>query len=210
MLPQAIQGYLSEGRISEGHARPLMMLNDRPEEQTVLAKEILLKRLTVRESEALARRVAQDKVSSRHKIDPEILELERSLTEKLGTRVTIEPREVGGRLVISFFNASDLATLLEAMRVDTELRDVSVFNGDPSAPKADLVHETHVDESTAGVVPDPSYPAPEQVEGKPEVFLEGVFGVSTETTTPIPEHKAPPAQKTEEEPNLYTIRDFCI
>ena len=175
MLPEAIQGYLSEGRISEGHARPLMMLNDRPEEQTVLAKEILLKHLTVRESEALARRVAQDKVSARHKIDPEILALERSLTEKLGTRVTIEPREVGGRLVISFFNASDLAALLDAMRVDRELGTNPVFDGVPSAPKSDLMPETHLSpdaeqagEVSIGVVPDTDYPLPEQSEEKDE------------------------------------------
>ena len=128
-LPENMLTYLAEGRISEGHARPLMMLNDRPEEQAVLAKEILLRKLTVRESEALARRAAQDKVSAKHKINPEILELERSLTERLGTRVTIEPREVGGRVVISFFSPDDLESLLKAIQVEREgaMRSDNVF-----------------------------------------------------------------------------------
>lgn len=140
LLPEAILGYLAEGRISEGHTRPLLMLNDKPEEQAVLAKEILLKKLTVRESEALARRSAQEKVSAKHKINPEILELERKLTEKLGTRVEIEQKEVGGKLVISFFSADDLSELLNTMQFENNSSSFSnVFNGNPSAPKENLV-----------------------------------------------------------------------
>jgi ParB family chromosome partitioning protein len=140
LLPEAILGYLAEGRMSEGHTRPLLMLNDKPDEQAVLAKEILLKKLTVRESEALARRSAQDKVSAKHRIDPEILSLERKLTEKLGTRVQIEQKEVGGKLVISFFSAEDLSELLNNMRLQNEERGSisKAFNGNPSAPMENL------------------------------------------------------------------------
>jgi ParB family chromosome partitioning protein len=194
-LPQAIQSYLNEGRITEGHARPLMMLNDRPAEQTVLAKEILLKKLTVRESEALARRVAQDRVSAKHKIDPEILALERSLTERLGTRVTIEPREVGGRLVISFFNASDLQALLDAMQIEREKEMASVFNGIQEAGKNEAAEAE--DPLAVGVIPDPSLPQPEPTP------------VTTEALPVSP--ATPPAQAPQEDDSrLYSIRDFSI
>jgi len=119
-LPEAILAYLSEGRISEGHTRPLLMLSNKPEEQMVLAREVVMKKLTVRETESIARRSAQDRVSERHKIDPGIISVEQALTERLGTRVTIEPREVGGRLVISFFSAEDLQALMDTMRVEDE------------------------------------------------------------------------------------------
>lgn len=136
-LPDFILTYLSEGRIVEGHTRPLLMLSDRPEEQSVLAKEILLKRLTVRESETYARRIAQDRVTARHRIDPVILNLERKLTERLGTRVQIEQREVGGKLVINFFSAEDLSTLLENMRFEEERESVAgMFDGNRMVPKA--------------------------------------------------------------------------
>ncbi len=140
MLPDEILGYLAEGRIAEGHTRPLLMLKDKPEEQMVLAKEILLKKLTVRESEALARRSAQDRVTKRkYKVNPEILELERKLTEKLGTRVQIEQKEVGGKVVISFFSADDLSNLLNNMRLEEESsRITNSFNGNPDAPAEDL------------------------------------------------------------------------
>lgn len=139
LLPEGILGYLAEGRMSEGHTRPLLMLNDKPEEQSVLAKEILLKKLTVRESEALARRSAQDKVTAKHKINPEVLELERKLTEKLGTRVQIEQREVGGKLVINYFSAEDLFALLTTMQLENNPSGTNpVFNGNPNAPTDDL------------------------------------------------------------------------
>jgi hypothetical protein len=172
-----------------------MMLNDRPAEQTVLAKEILLKKLTVRESEALARRVAQDRVSAKHKIDPEILALERSLTERLGTRVTIEPREVGGRLVISFFNASDLQALLDAMQIEREKEMASVFDGIQEAGKNEALEVE--DPTVAGVVPDPSLPQPEP---------SPVTTIPTEALPVSP--VTPPAQ--EDDSRLYSIRDFSI
>lgn len=128
-LPEEVQGYLAEGKMVEGHTRPLLMLNDKPEEQRVLVKEILLKHLTVRESETLARRAAQDKVSDKHKINPEILSLERKLTEKLGTRVQIEQKENGGKVVISFFSAEDLSSLLDNMKFEEGHTVADVFNG---------------------------------------------------------------------------------
>jgi hypothetical protein len=150
-LSEEILQYLVEGRISEGHTRPLLMLVSKPEEQKVLVKEILLKKLTVRETESIARRIAQDRVTAKHKIDPEILSVERVLTEKFGTRVTIEPREVGGRLVISFFSAQDLQALLDSMRVTDERAMVpTVFaqndqmvasTGDMRAPELVLAQE---------------------------------------------------------------------
>ena len=149
-LPDSILQYLSEGRISEGHTRPLLMLKDKPDEQAVLAKEILLKKLTVRESEALARRSAQDRVTPKYKINPEILSLEKKLTEKLGTRVQIEQKEVGGKLVISFFSAEDLATLLDNMRLESERNQVTrTFDGSPTAPKENLSSTTNVFENKA-------------------------------------------------------------
>jgi len=47
-LPEEMIKALEEGKISEGHTRPLLMLVDRPAEQLVLFKEIITKKLTVR------------------------------------------------------------------------------------------------------------------------------------------------------------------
>jgi len=109
LLPLPIQQALSEGKITEGHTRPLLMLADRLPEQETLFKEIMLRRLTVRDTESIARRIAFDRVRKKEYIyAPEILEMERELTEALGTRVAIEPKEHGGKLSIDFMNEDDL------------------------------------------------------------------------------------------------------
>ena len=46
--------------------RPLLMLVDHPEEQTVLFKEIMYKKITVREAESLARKIATDRVRKKN------------------------------------------------------------------------------------------------------------------------------------------------
>ncbi len=112
LLPQTMQDALSEGKISEGHTRPLLMLADRTAEQEVLFREIMLKRLTVRDTESIARRIAFDRVRKKEYLySPEILSMERELTEALGTRVAIEPKEHGGKLSIDFMSEDDLRVL---------------------------------------------------------------------------------------------------
>ncbi|HRH22560.1 MAG TPA: ParB/RepB/Spo0J family partition protein [Candidatus Paceibacterota bacterium] len=112
-LPEYILQALSEGKITEGHARPLMMLCDRPDEQSTLFKEIVFKKLTVRETEGIARRIAVEKVRKvERKFDPEIVELENKVSQSLGTRVAIEHKQQGGKITISFFSDDDLKNLL--------------------------------------------------------------------------------------------------
>ena len=112
-LPQDILDGLSQGKISEGHSRPLMMLNDRPMEQSVLFKDIMYRKLTVREAEEAARHIAKEKVRKKMRaMDPEMAQVAKELTETLGTHVEIESRSVGGKVVIDFFSKDDLAQII--------------------------------------------------------------------------------------------------
>ncbi len=113
LLPEEILGALTAGKITEGHTRPILMLSDRPQEQLTLFKEVMFKKLTVREAESIARRIAYDKVRKKDLIiDPETIEMEDKLTENLGTRVQIDRREVGGKITIDFFSNEDLIQIL--------------------------------------------------------------------------------------------------
>jgi ParB family chromosome partitioning protein len=88
MLPQEMLDALAKGLITEGHTRPLLMLVDKPEEQATLFKEMLLRKMTVREAESISRRVAYDKVRKKQTfITPEVVEMEEGLAESLGTRI---------------------------------------------------------------------------------------------------------------------------
>lgn len=118
-LPEHILTALSEGKITEGHTRPLMMLVDRPEEQETLFKEIIYKKLNVREAEGIARNIAVER--ARKLLDHELIEIESQFKEKLGTRVRIEKREEGGKVTIDFFNKDDLRALLERIAVEHSL-----------------------------------------------------------------------------------------
>ncbi|MEK7567582.1 MAG: ParB/RepB/Spo0J family partition protein [Patescibacteria group bacterium] len=123
-LPPEILEAVSMGKISEGHTRPLLMLADRPQEQQVLFKEIMYKKLSVRETENSARRTAFDRVRKKEYIvDPEIADLEQQFVESLGTRVKIEKRDNGGQLIIDFFTAEDLKNIYNALKT-TDIKSV--------------------------------------------------------------------------------------
>jgi ParB family transcriptional regulator, chromosome partitioning protein len=118
-LPQAILDALEQGKISEGHTRPLLMLQDRQEEQITLFKEMLMRKMTVREAEGIARRIAYDKVRKKDRFfDPDIADMEGRLAESLGTRVHIEKKEVGGKILIDFFSYEELQNILKLLEKD--------------------------------------------------------------------------------------------
>lgn len=122
-LTDEMQQALSEGKISEGHTRPLLMLIDKPDEQAVLFKEIILKKLNVRDAEQISRRIAVERIRKHDRAyDPEILELEKQASARLGTRVQIEPREVGGRVSIEFLSEEDLRKILSMLNREEEER----------------------------------------------------------------------------------------
>jgi len=116
-LPDEILIAVSEGKINEGHTRPLLMLIDRPEEQKVLFQDIILRKMNVREAELAARKIAIERVRKFNaSLDPEICALEEKFTESLGTRVKIEKKESGGKLMIEFFSNDDLQDILDMLQ----------------------------------------------------------------------------------------------
>jgi len=115
ILPQAMLDAVVSGQITEGHTRPLLMLMDRPPEQETLFQDIISKRITVRDAENIARRIAFDKVRKKERfVEPQIIELEQALAERLGTRVTVEknPRTENGKILIDFFDRESMIKLL--------------------------------------------------------------------------------------------------
>ncbi len=151
LLPQDILDAVSSGKITEGHTRPILMLVDRPEEQNTLFKEIIYRKLTVRDAETIARRIAQDKVRKKSLImNPELMELETKLSQVLGTRVQIEKREVGGKITIDFFSESDLTNLIDLVNSP---RTNSNYAGDRTetnelVPVSDLLKNEKIGDDT--------------------------------------------------------------
>ena len=121
-LPDHMLESLKHSDMMEGHARTLLMLTDRPEEQEVVYKEILLKKLSVREVERIVRKIATDKVRKKNpgEFDAHLIELEKQFTESLGTRVQIQKTDFGGKLTIDYFSDDDLEVILRRIKEEAE------------------------------------------------------------------------------------------
>jgi ParB family chromosome partitioning protein len=117
LLPEEIQEGLSKGLISEGHTRPLLMLSDQPEHQTLLYKEIIYKQLNVRETEKISRRISVERRKKELPLDAETKLVEENLSNALGTRVLIEKKGEKGKISIEFFSNEELSNLLGRIRV---------------------------------------------------------------------------------------------
>jgi len=143
-LPEYMLSSLRRGEMSEGHSRALLMLVDRPEEQDVLYREILLKKISVRESERISRKIATDRVRKRswQDSDPGLIELERKLTETLGTRVQIKKTDFGGTLSIDYFDPTDLDKIFQLTN-----RGPGTIS-DEGMNAVDVVNETLREEAT--------------------------------------------------------------
>ncbi len=113
LLPEEIQDGLSKGLITEGHTRPLLMLVEHPDQQTLLYKEIIYRQMTVREAEKFSRRIAVSRSRKAEPLpNPEIRSFEEKLSDALGTRVSIEKNGDKGKISIEFFSEEELNALL--------------------------------------------------------------------------------------------------
>jgi ParB family transcriptional regulator, chromosome partitioning protein len=116
-LPEPVREALANGLITEGHARAILMANGDPERLRVLER-VVAQHLSVRETEALARRLneAPSRAGSPEKAaDPDVERLEDAFRQALGTRVRLVRGRRGGRLVITFFSDDELQGLYEAI-----------------------------------------------------------------------------------------------
>lgn len=196
-LPAHIIDALSEKKITEGHTRPLLMLNDRPEEQEVLFREIMFRKMTVREAEKIARGVATEKVR-KHDQTPELKDLERQLNEALGTRVFIEKKEKGGKVVIDFFNVEDVRHILDMLSAPTLSHKVT------SVKAFDSVADMMSDLSSAtplAAAPVQSASAEKDIEaGIPAEQVEGAVQLIDDSTV----------QDVVEDEDMYSVKGFSI
>jgi ParB family chromosome partitioning protein len=115
-LADEIKAAVLSRRISEGHARALLGLDDQRMQLRVL--QLILKRgLSVRQTEELVRRVAAGKPAKNEPAQPapETRALEDRFRQSLGTQVNLFRSKRGGRLVIRFFSEEELQALYDRL-----------------------------------------------------------------------------------------------
>ncbi len=108
-----VRRMLEHGDLEMGHARALLALPD--EQQTSAARVVSGKGLSVRQTEALVRRLTSNAsaVKSKQASDPDIKNLEDNLAEKLGAKVMIQHTAKGkGKVVVKYNSLDELDGIL--------------------------------------------------------------------------------------------------
>jgi ParB family chromosome partitioning protein len=114
-LSDEVKQLLEERSIEMGHARALLGLSS-ARQQIEVAGLVVKKGLSVRETEALVRRLAQGTAHAAPgaaRVDPDIRRLELDLAEKLGAKVAFQHSAGGkGKLVVSYNSLDELEGIL--------------------------------------------------------------------------------------------------
>ena len=116
-LPKAVREGVEEGKISMGHARALLGLEE-PRQIESVYRMILHRGLSVRQVEAAVRRRLRTKTRRAKgtvRADPELTRIEDELMHKLGTRVRVISHGGHGKIEIEFYSSDDLTRILEAI-----------------------------------------------------------------------------------------------
>ncbi len=115
--PQLLQDALTEGKISEGHLKALLSLD--MSAAIAALGDIIAKGLSVREAEALARKLAKprDRGEARpgRRADPELRAVVNELRAALSTKVEIVRGRKGGRITIAFYSDDDFQRLYDLL-----------------------------------------------------------------------------------------------
>lgn len=114
-LPPAVAAMVEDGSLSAGHARALLPL--RPTLQESAAKSIVAGGLSVRQTEALAKKLAAEKKTIVKKpAGPDYAaEAQRELSGRLGRGVRIVTGRRKGRVELEYYGVDDLNDLLDAL-----------------------------------------------------------------------------------------------
>ena len=119
-LPLEVRNQLLQNRITPGHARAILSL-DNKDKQKELCALIIKKGLSVREAETMAKRWAEKPkkpitpVKKRGDLESQLNSIQDSLTKYLGTKVRIAPKGNKGRIEIEYYSNEDLERIAEAI-----------------------------------------------------------------------------------------------
>ena len=112
-LPQEIIELIVEEKLSQGHAKILVGLDN----AILLAKKIISKKLSVRQAENLVRILKSNSKTNYKKKDPNILSLENELADKIGMRVYVNnKRNNSGTITLEYKGTDQLDRLVEIIK----------------------------------------------------------------------------------------------
>ncbi|MGA2280388.1 MAG: ParB/RepB/Spo0J family partition protein [Verrucomicrobiota bacterium] len=124
-LPQVVQDFVREGRLSVGHAKVILGLSDE-KKQKLAAERVIKQGLNVRQTEGLVAKlqargsrklVIKPETVAAPGADPHVTNLEDRLREKFGTKVQLRYAKGKGAVEISFFSDEELERILQVLGI---------------------------------------------------------------------------------------------
>lgn len=103
-LPDEIKRALIENKITMGHAKSLLSIDDESAEKKLL-KEIIQKNLSVRDTEEIAKK------------EKEISQLEELLIKHFGTKVKVHGTRKNGKIEIYYYSEDDLIRIIQQIKI---------------------------------------------------------------------------------------------
>lgn len=113
-LPEIIQRAIQDGKITEGHARAIVSL-DNENDQLRLFEKIIKENYNVRETESAARKVSASSSTKRMRraFDPALENIKDDLRGYLGTKVNISKRGGRGKIEIEFYSDEEFKDIIK-------------------------------------------------------------------------------------------------
>lgn len=120
-LPQKIMDMIDQGKITAGHGKALLRLTDE-NIQLELANKVIAEELSVRATEALAKKICEDNIKEVPKKSKEkdvfIVDVEEKLRNIFGTKVNISKGKKKGKIEIEYYNEEDLNNIVSMLLED--------------------------------------------------------------------------------------------
>lgn len=116
-LSDPVQGLLEEGKLSAGHARAILSVKGKSD-QRALAQKVVEDSLSVRQTEALAKRMAKPEKEPEKRVDPYKMYRDaaaKELSDRFGRKVSITMGAKKGKLEMEYYNEDDLNDLLDLL-----------------------------------------------------------------------------------------------
>lgn len=115
-LPESVRNEVAQGKISSGHARAILIMED-PEKMEAFSKEIIEKGLSVRETENRIKKLQIEGVVAplqKKKVDTSayVMEIQDALEKKFATKVNFSSQGKCGKIELSYFSLEELDRLL--------------------------------------------------------------------------------------------------
>ena len=118
-LSDKVLKLLEEKQITGGHAKAILLVKDEGK-RDFLAEKVVNEDLSVRMTEKWATYINEEKsekkVKSQRRKSPEVMDLEKSLSETWGTRILLDEKKKGGKIEIEYYDKEQLETIISYLR----------------------------------------------------------------------------------------------